>query len=100
MNDPHVHRHEFREVWMKRAAIIGWFLVTASTAILGGCAQYDAYGRPTETGVLNHDVQRMWDDTFNPGRDGDRTAYERRREAERRDWCRYHADYGRCGPYR
>jgi hypothetical protein len=58
---------------------------------------------------LDHDVQKMWDDTFNPGprgdprtnwerrNDADRYAYERerRREGERAEWCRYHP--GACG---
>ena len=49
---------------------------------------------------LNRDVQRLWDDAFDPHRDGDRVAWERRREAERREWCRDHHDFDRCGPYR
>ncbi len=85
---------------MRRVAMTGCVLAIGCAMALGGCAQYDAYGRPTETGILNHDVQRMWDDTFDPHRDGDRAAWERQREAERRDWCREHADYERCGPYR
>jgi hypothetical protein len=53
----------------------------------------------TRTQQLNHDVQRLWDDTFDPHRYRDRHAWERRREAERRDWCRYHHDFDRCRPY-
>lgn len=49
---------------------------------------------------MNHDFQRLWDDTFNPRRDGDRGRWEHRRDEQRREWCRYHADYGRCGYYR
>ncbi len=85
---------------MKWTAIIGCFLTMSCTTLLGGCAQYGPYGRPTETGVLNHDVQRLWDDTFDPGRDGDRASWERQREAERRVWCSDHPEYGRCGSYR
>ncbi len=85
---------------MKRTAIIGCFLATSCAVVLGGCAQYDPYGRPTESNVLNHDVQRLWDDTFYPNQGVDRAAWEHQREAERRDWCRYHADYERCSPYR
>ena len=85
---------------MKRTAIMGCFLAISCTALLGACAQYDPYGRPTETGVLNHDVQRLWDDTFNPGAGINRATWEQQREAERRDWCRDHPDYVRCGPYR
>jgi len=58
---------------------------------------------------LDHDVQKMWDDTFHPeqrgdprtnwerSRDADRYAYERerRRDYERAEWCRYHP--GSCG---
>ena len=58
---------------------------------------------------LDHDVQKMWDDTFHPEqrgsartdwerrRDAERYGYERDRyrESERAEWCRYHP--GACG---
>ncbi len=50
---------------------------------------------------LDHDVQKMWDDVFNPRVDGtDRTNWERRRDAERREWCRANTGYSRCSVYR
>lgn len=85
---------------MKRAAMTGCLLAMGCATMLGGCAQYGPYGRPTETGVLNHDVQRLWDNTFYPGRDGDRAVWEHRREINRRNWCRTNPGYVRCGPYR
>ena len=57
---------------------------------------------PPRSGIaqMNHDVQRLWDDTFDSHRDGDRAHWEHRRDEERREWCRHHSDYGRCGTYR
>ncbi|GAC1338478.1 MAG: hypothetical protein NVSMB18_04950 [Acetobacteraceae bacterium] len=50
---------------------------------------------------LDHDVQKLWDDVVNPGPSGDeRTNWERQRDAERRDWCRYNTGYDRCSTYR
>lgn len=71
---------------------------------------------------LDHQVQKMWDNLFNPGPPGDprtnwererdqrygyeRYGYERRREAERAEWCRYnpraegcYGGYGYSGQY-
>ncbi|HYZ62612.1 MAG TPA: hypothetical protein VE650_09165 [Acetobacteraceae bacterium] len=61
----------------------------------GGAYAQSGYSR------LDHDVQRMWDDTFNPGPRGDpRTNWERRRDADRWEWCRYHPESRGCGYYR
>lgn len=56
---------------------------------------------------LDHDVQKTWDNLFNPGPRGDpRTNWERRRDtarydeqraAQQADWCRYHPGAGGCG---
>ncbi len=83
-------------------AILAALAITASLgAISPAGAQPYRYPPPrTRVGQLNNDVQRLWDDTFNPRRDGDRRVWERRREAERRSWCRYHRDFARCGGYR
>ncbi len=80
---------------MKQAVIAGGFLVMCCALASGGPALAQ-----TETQRLNHDVQRLWDNTFDPHRDGDRRDWERRREAERHEWCRDHHDFDRCGPYR
>lgn len=85
---------------MTRAAIAGCFLASACATALSGCAQYYPNGVPTQTGILNQDVQRLWNDTFDPNRDGNQAAWERQREVERRNWCGYHPDYARCGAYR
>lgn len=79
----------------------------ALTAMLGGVAQAQTQ--------LDHDVQRTWDNVFNPPPPGDpRTnwerrrdaniarerraaAYQHRREAGRAEWCRHHP--GECGRY-
>ncbi len=84
----------------------------ALTAMLGsGVAQAQTQ--------LDHDVQRTWDNVFNPPPPGDpRTnwerhrdhayerqrrqaaeaaAYRRRQEANRAEWCRSHP--GSCGRY-
>jgi hypothetical protein len=77
----------------------------ALTAMMGTGAAYAQSGYSR----LDHDVQKMWDDTFHPEqrgssrtdwerrRDAEHYAYERdrRREAERADWCRSHP--GGCG---
>lgn len=50
---------------------------------------------------LDHDVQKLWDDTFYPNQRGTvRTNWERRRDAERSAWCRYHPEFERCRMYR
>ncbi len=56
--------------------------------------------------VLDHRVQRAWDEVFDPPRRGDpRTNWERRRDierqqrriaAERAGWCREHPGHDRC----
>ena len=74
-------------------------IVAAGLLALCGTALTVQPARAGEVGRLNRDVQRLWDDTFDPHRDHDRHAWERRREAERRGWCRYHRDFDRCGPY-
>ena len=79
---------------MKQVVILGGFLAMCCTIGSGGPALAQ-----TETQRLNHDVQRLWNDTFDPHRDRDRAAWERRREAERRDWCRDHHDFDRCRHY-
>lgn len=75
-------------------------LLTAGLMLAVCCTALGAQPASAQsTAQLNHDVQRLWDDTFDPHRYHDRRAWERRREAERRDWCRYHRDFNRCGPY-
>ena len=75
-------------------------IIAAGLLALCGAALSSQPARAaTEVQRLNHDVQRLWDDTFYPHRHHDRHAWERRREAERREWCRYHRDFDRCGPY-
>lgn len=84
----------------------------AVTAMLGSGGAY------AQT-ALDHQVQKTWDNLFNPGPPGDpRTNWERRRDAERyreeawrrerwdrqraehEDWCRYHPGAEGCGrPY-
>ncbi len=80
---------------MKRAVSVGGLLAICCMVASGvpACAE-------SETQRLNWDVQRLWNDTFNSHRDGDRAAWERHREAERHEWCREHHDFDRCGPYR
>lgn len=85
---------------MNRVAVIGCFLASFCVIVLSGCAQYYPNGAPTESAILNHDVQRLWDNAFDPDRDGDRATWERQREIDRRNWCVTHPDYARCGPYR
>lgn len=81
---------------MSRTTVIAaTILCAASVAAMPGPA-----ARAQGVDRLNHDVQRLWDDTFHPDREADRRAWERQREIERHDWCRAHADYERCGPYR
>lgn len=92
----------------------------ALTAMLGS-------GGASAQSQLDHQVQKTWDNLFNPGPPGDpRTNWERRREAERynrreaerydeqragrdqwdrrreserADWCRYHPGADGCGRY-
>ena len=79
---------------MKQALAIGAFLTMSCALATSGPALAQ-----TETQRLNHDVQRLWDNTFDSHRDGDRRDWERRREAERHEWCREHREFGRCRPY-
>ncbi len=77
--------------------------VTASIAAGSAVTLAQPYGGPpphNRVDQMNGDVQRLWNDTFDAHRDGSRRAWERRRTAERRDWCRDHADYRACGRYR
>jgi hypothetical protein len=86
---------------MKRIVLVA--VLCIGGAALGGSTAYaQPYDRdrPSTVDRMNHDVQRLWDDTFHPRRASERRAWERRREAERREWCREHGDFERCGPYR
>lgn len=87
---------------MKRAVLIGGLLSLGCVLATNvpASAQYYERGRPSGVQVLNHDVQRLWDDSFHPRRYRDRRGWERRREVDRRSWCRDHGDFDRCGPYR
>jgi hypothetical protein len=78
---------------MKHAIVALGILTLCGTALTMQPAKAGEVSR------LNHDIQRLWDDTFDSHRDHDRRAWERRREAQRREWCRYHRDFDRCGPY-
>jgi tellurite resistance protein len=69
------------------------------SAVLALCCALAPITQAVAQERLNRDVQRLWDDTFDVHRDHDRARWERRREAERREWCRDHRDYDRCGPY-
>lgn len=80
---------------MKQVVLVGGFLIMGCALAVGGPAKAQS-----ETQRLNYDVQRLWDNTFDPHRDGDREAWRRRREAERHEWCRHHRDFDRCHPYR
>ncbi len=65
----------------------------------GGCAP--APMQPLGLTRGDHDVQKLWDDIFDPRTQGsDRTNWERQREAERREWCRANTGYPRCSVYR
>lgn len=83
------------------------FAAAALTAMFGTGGAY-------AQSQLDHDVQKTWDNAFNPGPRGDprtnwerrrdaehyndqRAGYDRRREAERADWCRYHPGADGCG---
>ena len=78
----------------------------ALTAMLGTGGAY-------AQSQLDHNVQKTWDNLFNPGPPGDprtnwerrrdaahydqqRAGYDRRREAERVDWCRAHPGADGC----
>jgi hypothetical protein len=76
----------------------------AVTAMLGG-----SFGVAQAQTVLDHKVQRAWDDLFDPGppgdprtnwerhRDAERATYGQRREAEQAEWCHYHPEAQSCG---
>lgn len=73
-------------------------LSSAALAILLSATLAHAAAAQTR---LDHDVQKLWDDVVNPGPSGDeRTNWERQRDAERREWCRYNTGYDRCSAYR
>ncbi len=86
---------------MKYIAVV--VTVTASIALGSIATLAQPYGGPpprSRVDQLNGDVQRLWNDTFDAHRDGNRRTWERRREAKRGDWCRDHADYRACSRYR
>ncbi len=75
----------------------------AMAAVLAGLASgcVPAPAQPLGLTRGDHDVQKLWDDVFDPRTQGsDRTNWERRRDADRREWCRANTGYARCSAYR
>ena len=84
--------------------------VALTALVQGGVAQAQTQ--------LDHNVQRTWDNIFNPPPPGDprtnwerhrddsvareradQAAYARRRETDRIEWCRAHPGAEGCGRY-